>query len=85
MLHANGEVEGPPRSAQQAPPAHTAFQRRGADTQADYGPATIVSRHRVDVCRINGVKVIPTNIPSGSMKRLTVWPQGSLLLLTSIR
>ena len=35
--------------------------------------------------RIDGVKVIPTNNPSGVMKRLTVWPHGSLLFFTSIR
>jgi hypothetical protein len=35
--------------------------------------------------RIDGVKVIPSNNPSGVMKRLTVWPQGSFLFLTSIR
>lgn len=35
--------------------------------------------------RIHGVKVIPTNNPSGPMKRLTVWPHGSSLFLTSIR
>ncbi len=35
--------------------------------------------------RIEGVNVIPTNIPSGVMKRLTVWPHGSLLFFTSIR
>jgi hypothetical protein len=29
--------------------------------------------------------VIPTSKPSGPMKRLTVWPHGSLLFLTSIR
>ena len=37
------------------------------------------------VCRIDGVKVIPTNSPSGPMKRLTVCPQGSFLFLTNIR
>jgi hypothetical protein len=31
------------------------------------------------------VNVIPTNNPSGVMKRLTVWPHGSLLLFTIIR
>src|SRR5581483_6381362 len=35
--------------------------------------------------RIKGVKVIPTNIPSGSRNLLTVWPHGSFLLLRSIR
>lgn len=34
--------------------------------------------------RIDGVKVIPTNNPSGPMKRLTVWPHCSFLFLTSI-
>ena len=28
---------------------------------------------------------MPTNNPSGEMKRLTVWPHGSFLFLTSIR
>lgn len=31
--------------------------------------------------RNNGVKVIPTNKPSGARKRLTVWPQGLFLVL----
>ena len=35
--------------------------------------------------RIEGVRVTPTKSPSGPMKRVTVWPQGSFLLLTSIR
>src|SRR6516162_11126716 len=35
--------------------------------------------------RIHGVKVIPTSIPSGEMKRLTICPQGSFLFFTSIR
>lgn len=34
--------------------------------------------------RIEGVKVTPTSKPSGEMKRLTIWPQGSFLFLTSI-
>lgn len=39
-----------------------------------------------DTCFRNaGVNVIPTNNPSGSMNRLTTWPQGSFLFLTSIR
>jgi hypothetical protein len=41
--------------------------------------------HRHFSSRIHGVKVIPTSKPSGPMKRLTVWPHGSLLFLTSIR
>src|SRR6266404_1123126 len=35
--------------------------------------------------RIEGVKVMPTSNPSGEMKRLTIWPHGSFLFLTSIR
>src|SRR5215469_80165 len=35
--------------------------------------------------RIDGVKVIPSNNPSGDKKRLTIWPQGSFLFLTSMR
>jgi hypothetical protein len=35
--------------------------------------------------RIEGVKVIPTNNPSGAMKRLTVWPHGSRLFFTNMR
>ena len=35
--------------------------------------------------RIEGVNVIPTSIPSGETKRLTVWPQGSFLFRISIR
>lgn len=35
--------------------------------------------------RSKGVKVIPTNNPSGPRNRLTVWPHGSVLFLTSMR
>lgn len=35
--------------------------------------------------RIEGVKVMPTSNPSGEIKRVTVWPQGSFLFLTRIR
>src|SRR5215469_11415509 len=35
--------------------------------------------------RIDGVNVTPTSSPSGEMNRLTVWPHGSFLFLTSIR
>ena len=35
--------------------------------------------------RIHGVKVTPTNGPSGEIKRLTVWPHGSFLFLLRIR
>jgi hypothetical protein len=35
--------------------------------------------------RICGVKVTPSSSPSGEMRRLTVWPHGSFLFLTSIR
>ena len=34
--------------------------------------------------RIEGVNVIPINNPSGVMKRLTVWPHGSVLFFTSV-
>src|SRR5258708_36086938 len=47
----------------------------------------ILSDGRLDYFspRISGVKVTPTSNPSGEMKRLTVWPHGSFLFLTSIR
>jgi hypothetical protein len=35
--------------------------------------------------RMAVVKVMPTSSPSGERKRLTIWPQGSFLFLTSIR
>src|ERR1700741_814070 len=41
----NGEVEGPPRSADQAPRAHTVFQRpRRVTTDRSRSPPTIVRR-----------------------------------------
>ena len=35
--------------------------------------------------RIDGVMVRPTSKPSGERNRVTVWPQGSFLFLTSTR
>src|SRR5262245_28521310 len=43
----NGEVEGPPRSAQQAPRAHTVVPRsRRGDTGRSRSPPTIVRSHQ---------------------------------------
>ena len=39
---------------------------------------------RYSFSRIEGVKVIPTNNPSGVKKRLTIWPHGSFLFLISM-
>jgi hypothetical protein len=58
-----------------------------SDRQFDGTRETPASRHkwRYLSSRIEGVNVIPTNNPSGAMKRLTVWPHGSFLFFTSIR
>ena len=43
----NGEVEGPPRSAHQAPRAHNLFPRsRRVTTHRSRSPPTIVRRHQ---------------------------------------
>ena len=56
-------------------------------TPAHFGACHVASylaklRHYL---RIQGVNVIPISNPSGDRKRVTVWPHGSFLSLTSMR
>jgi hypothetical protein len=63
----NGEVEGPPRSAYQAPRAHTVFPRpRRVPTGRSRTPSTIVRSHQSLPLALNRATATPS--PAHAMK-----------------
>lgn len=66
-------------------PAQRGRRRQRAAHNAVLAARVTRTGQRYFSTRIDGVKVTPINNPSGAKKRLTVWPHGSFLFLTSIR